>query len=56
MLIPLVPQLLRLRIEFFRWIHWQWAVDVHKQYYDGLVVGIRIGLLIVAAILLWVGL
>ena len=55
-LIPVIPQLLRLRIRFFRWIHWQWAVDVHEKYFDRLVIGIRIGLLLVAAILFYFGL
>ena len=53
-LIPVVPKLLRLRIRFFRWLHWNWAVNVHEKYFDGLVLGIRIGLLVVAAVLLYV--
>ena len=55
-LIPSVPQLLRLRIRFFRWVHWQWAADVHEKYFDSLVLGIRIGLFLIAAVLLYVGL
>lgn len=55
-LVPFIPRLLRLRIRFFQWIHWQWAVDVHKKYFDGLVVGIRIALVLGAALLLYVGL
>lgn len=55
-LIPLIPALLRARIRFFRSVHWQWAVDIHEKYFDGLVVGIRLGLFVVAAVLLYVAL
>ena len=56
LLIPLVPQLLLLRIRIFRLLNWQWAVNVHERFFDGLVTGIRIGLVFVAAILLYFGL
>ena len=52
-LVAFVPQLLRLRIRFLRWVHWQWAVDVHEKYFNGLVLFLRIVLLAIAAILLF---
>ena len=54
-LIPLVPNLLRLRISFFRRVHWDWAADVHEKYFVGLVSGVRIGLFLVAVVLLYFG-
>ena len=55
-LIPFIPELLRLRIKFFRYVHWRWAVDVHEKYFDDLVISIRVGLLLVAAVLIYFGL
>ena len=53
-LIPFVPALLRLRIRFFRWIHWTWAFDVHEKYFDGLVLFARITMFLLAALLLYI--
>ena len=54
-LIPLAPNLLRFRIRFFRWVHWDWAANVLEKYFDGFVLGIRIGLFFVAVALLYFG-
>jgi len=31
-LIPLAPKLLRLRIRFLRWIHWEWAARLNEDH------------------------
>jgi len=55
-LIPLMPRLLRIRIAFYRLVHWRWAVKVHEKHFKGIVLGARIFLLLVAAVLLNFGL
>ena len=54
-LIPLAPKLIRLRIRFFRWLHWNWAVNLLEKHFDGWVLIVRIILLVIAAALLYVG-
>ena len=54
-LIPLAPKLVRLRIRFFRWLHWIWAVNLLEKHFDGRVLIVRIILLVIAATLLYVG-
>ncbi len=54
-LIPLAPKLVRLRIRFFRWIHWNWAVNLLEKHFDGWVLIFRIVLFVIAAMLLFVG-
>ena len=49
------PKLLRLRIRFFKWIHWTWAVRVHEEHFERLVVVIRIVLLGLAVVLFLFG-
>jgi len=51
-----MPQLLRIRIAFFRLVHWQWAVHMHEKHFKGIVLGARIFLLLVSAALLYFGL
>jgi len=41
-LIPLAPKLVRLRIRFLRWLHWNWAVNLLEKHFDGRVVSFRI--------------
>ncbi len=41
-LIPLAPKLVRLRIRFFRWIHWNWAVNLLERHFQGWVLFFRI--------------
>jgi len=54
-LIPLAPKLVRLRIRFLRWLHWNWAVNLLEKYFDGWVLFVRIILLVIAAVLLYAG-
>ncbi len=55
-LIPFAPQLLHLRLRFFRWIHWDWAANLLEKYFDRWVMLLRIVLIVIAAVLLIVGL
>ena len=54
-LIPFAPQLMRLRIRFFRWLHWNWAVNLLESHFQSWVVWTRILLFVIAAFLLYVG-
>ena len=54
-LIPLAPNLVRLRIRFFRWLHWNWAVNLLERHFDGWVLFVRIALFVVAAVLVYFG-
>lgn len=54
-LIPLAPKLVRLRIRFFRWLHWNWAVNLLEKHFDLKVLSVRIILFVIAAVLLYVG-
>ena len=54
-LIPLVPKLLRLRIRFLRWLHWNWAANLLEKHFDGWVFFFRIILFVIAVVLLFVG-
>jgi hypothetical protein len=54
-LIPLAPRLVRLRIRFLRWLHWNWAVNLLEKHFDGWVLFFRIILLVIAAVLLNLG-
>ncbi len=54
-LIPLAPKLVRLRIRFFRWIHWNWAVNLLERHFQGWVLFFRIILFVIAAMLFYAG-
>jgi hypothetical protein len=54
-LIPFAPQLLRLRLRFLRWIHWDWAANLLENYLDRWVMLVRIVLILIAAVLLYFG-
>ena len=54
-LVPFAPKLVRLRIRFFRWIHWRWAVNVLEKYFQERVLVFRIILFVLAAILFAAG-
>ena len=54
-LIPFAPQLVRLRIRFFRWLHWNWAVNLLESHFQSWVVFLRTLLFVIAAFLLYVG-
>ena len=49
------PKLLRLRIRFFKWIHWTWAASVLKEHFERWVIAIRIFLVGLAVVLFLFG-
>ena len=49
------PKLLRLRIRFFKWIHWTWAVRVHEEHFERMVLFRRIVLVGLAGVLFLFG-
>ena len=49
------PKLVRLRIRFFKWIHWTWAVRVLEEHFESRVLFFRIVLLGLAVVLFLVG-
>ena len=55
-LIPVVPTMVRLRLGFFRWIHWAWAVNVIEEHFERWVLLFRIVLLGLAVVLFLAGL
>ncbi len=55
-LIPFVPQLVRLRIRVLRWLHWNWAVNLLESHFQDWVVFFRVLLFLIAALLFYVGL
>ena len=50
-----VPKLVRLRIRFFKWIHWTWAVRVLEEHFETRVLVIRIVLVGLAVVLFLFG-
>ena len=54
-LATVAPKLVRLRIRFFKWIHWTWAVRVLEEHFERWVLVIRIVLLGLAVALLFFG-
>ena len=54
-LIPLAPKLLRLRIRFFKWLKWNWAVNFLERHFDAWVVLFRVILIVIATILFYLG-
>ena len=50
-----VPKLVRLRIRFFKWIHWTWAARVTEEHFESLVLVIRIVLVGLAVVLFLFG-
>ncbi len=54
-LIPLAPNLVRLRIRFLKWIHWNWAVNLLERHFQGWVLSFRIILFVIAAMLFYAG-
>ena len=49
------PKLMRLRIRFFKWIHWTWAVRVHEEHFERWVLVMRIVLVGLAVVLFLFG-
>ena len=54
-LATVAPKLVRLRIRFFKWIHWTSAVRVLEEHFERWVLAIRIVLLVLAVALLFFG-
>ena len=54
-LTPLAPMLVRLRIRILKWLHWNWAANLLENHFDGWVIFVRIALVVVAAVLFYVG-
>jgi len=54
-LIPVAPKLVRLRIRFFRWMNWAWAVSVLEEHFERWVLFVRIVLLGLAVVLFLFG-
>ena len=52
-LATVAPKLVRLRIRFFKWVHWTWAVRVTEEHFVRWVLVIRIVLLVLAVALLF---
>ena len=54
-LIPFVPQLVRLRIRILKWLHWNWAANLLENHFPVWVLFFRIALFVIAAVLLFFG-
>ena len=54
-LATVAPKLVRLRIRFFKWIHWTWAVRVLEEHFERWVIAIRIFLVGLAVVLFLAG-
>ena len=54
-LATVAPKLVRLRIRFFKWLHWTWAVRVLEEHFERWVLFFRIVLLGLAAVLFLTG-
>ncbi len=53
--IPFMPKLLRLRVRFFRWIHWEWAARILEDHLASWSLTLRVVFLFLAALLLYIG-
>lgn len=54
-LIPFAPNLVRLRIRILRWFHWNWAVNLLEDHFQGWVVFFRVALFFFAIMMLYIG-
>ncbi len=54
-LATVAPKLMRLRIRFFKWLHWTWAARVTEEHFERWVLFFRIFLLGLAVVLVLVG-
>ena len=54
-LATVAPKLVRLRIRFFKWVHWTWAVRVLEEHFERVVLFVRIVLVGLAVVLFLVG-
>ena len=55
-LATVAPKLMRLRIRFFKWLHWNWAARVIEEHFERWVLVLRTVLLVLAVALLFLGL
>jgi hypothetical protein len=55
-LATVAPKLMRLRIRFFKWLHWNWAARVIEEHFERWVLVLRTVLLVLAVALLFFGL
>ncbi|MCY4056672.1 MAG: hypothetical protein OXG44_01590 [Gammaproteobacteria bacterium] len=53
--IPWVPQLVRLRIRFLRWIHWEWGARLLEDHFAGWCSFFRVAFAVLAVVLLFIG-
>lgn len=49
-LIPLIPKLLRIRLRFLKWLHWDSAANLLEDHFQGWVLFVRIALFAVAVV------
>ena len=54
-LIPFAAKLLRLRIRFFRWIHWEWGAKLLEDHFEGWCWLLRTVFLAIGVVLLALG-
>ena len=54
-LATVAPKLMRLRIRFFKWLHWAWAARVTEEHFEIWVLVLRTVLLVLAVALLFFG-
>ena len=54
-LATVAPKLMRLRIRFFKWLHWNWAARVIEEHFERWVLVLRTVLLVLAVALLFFG-
>ena len=54
-LATVAPKLMRLRIRFFKWLHWTWAARVLEEHFERWVLVIRIVLFGLAVVLFLCG-
>ena len=54
-LVIAAPKLMRLRIRFFKWLHWTWAARVTEEHFEIWVLVLRTVLLVLAVALLFFG-
>ena len=53
--IPLAPQLLRIRIRLLHWLKWNWAASLLEDYFPLWVLIVRVSLSAIMILLLYLG-
>lgn len=54
-LITIVPKMMNVRIWVLEKLHLNWFAKMHKKYYDGIVIAVRVIIAAIAGILIWLG-